>query len=142
MPCFVVVKFSSAWGFVQSHHVPAELRQMRQKQDQDKRDLVESQRTMSSIEAKAQRQYEADQRAAQESQKKRLGEWVSVHAASNLQACTTSVLRLHPSDAHINMALHCRQDLLQSTATEVYCVNLLQQHISKPLFQPLHQLHH
>ena len=59
---------------------------MRQKQDQDKRDLVEAQRSMSSIEAKAQRQYEADQRAAQESLKQRLGEWVSVHAAINLQA--------------------------------------------------------
>jgi len=59
---------------------------MRQKQDQDKRDLVEAQRSMSSIEAKAQRQYEADQRAAQESLKQRLGEWVSVHAATNLQA--------------------------------------------------------
>ncbi len=59
---------------------------MRQKQDQDKRDLVEAQRSMSSIEAKAQRQYEADQRAAQESLKQRLGEWVSAHAATNLQA--------------------------------------------------------
>ncbi len=57
---------------------------MRQKQDQDKRDLVEAQRSMSSIEAKAQRQYEADQKAAQESLKQRLGEWVSVHAATNL----------------------------------------------------------
>lgn len=51
---------------------------MRQKQDQEKRDLVESQRSMSSIEAAAQRQYQADLKAAEESQKQRLGEWVSV----------------------------------------------------------------
>lgn len=56
----------------------AELRQMRQKQDQEKRDLVESQRSMSSIEAAAQRQYKADQIAAQEATKQRLGEWVSM----------------------------------------------------------------
>lgn len=60
----------------------AELRQMRQKQDQEKRDLVESQRSMSSIEAAAKRQYEADQKAAQELQQQRLGEWVSVQIAS------------------------------------------------------------
>lgn len=57
--------------------VTSELRQMRQKQDQEKRDLVESQRSMSSIEAAAQRQYQADLKAAEESQKQRLGEWVS-----------------------------------------------------------------
>ena len=54
---------------------------MRQKQDQDKRDLVESQRSMSSIEAAAKRQYAKDLKDAQEVQKQRLGEWVSVHAA-------------------------------------------------------------
>ena len=59
-------------------YVTAELRQMRQKQDQEKRDLVESQRSMSSIEAAAQRQYQADLKAAVESQKQRLGEWVSM----------------------------------------------------------------
>lgn len=77
---------------------------MRQKQDQDKRDLVEAQRSMSSIEAKAQRQYEADKRAAQESLKQRLGEWVSVHAATNLQArqLCHAVLR-HRQASH----LHC-----------------------------------
>lgn len=51
---------------------------MRQKQDQEKRDLVESQRSMSSIEAAAQRQYQADLKAAEESKRQRLGEWVSV----------------------------------------------------------------
>lgn len=61
------------------HTVTSELRQMRQKQDQEKRDLVESQRSMSSIEAAAQRQYQADLKAAEQSQKQRLGEWVSVH---------------------------------------------------------------
>lgn len=50
---------------------------MRQKQDQAKRDLVESQRSMSSIEAAAQRQYQADLKAADESRKQHLGEWVS-----------------------------------------------------------------
>lgn len=59
-------------------YVAAELRQMRQKQDQEKRDLVESQRSMSSIEAAAKRQYQADLKAAEESQKQRLGEWVSM----------------------------------------------------------------
>ena len=58
----------------------SELRQMRQKQDQEKRDLVESQRTMGSIEAAAKRQYAADQKAAEEAQKQRLGEWVSMQA--------------------------------------------------------------
>ncbi|DBA86891.1 hypothetical protein WJX79_010006 [Trebouxia sp. C0005] len=63
-------------GLKHKDMVAKKLRQMRQKQDQDKRDLVEAQRSMSSIEAKAQRQYEADRRAAQESLKQRLGEWV------------------------------------------------------------------
>lgn len=60
------------------HSVTSELRQMRQKQDQEERDLVESRRTMGSIEAAAQRQYQADLKAAEESQKQRLGEWVSL----------------------------------------------------------------
>ena len=54
-----------------------ELRQMRQKQDQSKRDLVEAQRSMSSIETAAQRQYQADLKAAEELQQQKLGEWVS-----------------------------------------------------------------
>ena len=61
-------------------HAPslsAELRQMRQKQDQSKRDLIEAQRSMSSIEAAAQRQYQADLKAAEDLQKQKLGEWVS-----------------------------------------------------------------
>lgn len=78
---------------------------MRQKQDQDKRDLVEAQRSMSSIEAKAQRQYEADQRAAQESLKQRLGEWVSVHAATNLQASKKLVPCCAQIQAEITSAL-------------------------------------
>lgn len=57
----------------------AELRQMRQKQDQSKRDLVEAQRSMSSIEAAAQRQYQADLNAAEALQKQKLGEWVSAY---------------------------------------------------------------
>lgn len=52
---------------------------MRQKQDQSKRDLVEAQRSMSSIEAAAQRQYQADLKAAEDLQKQKLGEWVSAH---------------------------------------------------------------
>ena len=50
---------------------------MRQKQDQSKRDLIEAQRSMSSIEAAAQRQYQADLKAAEDLQKQKLGEWVS-----------------------------------------------------------------
>ena len=50
---------------------------MRQKQDQSKRDLVEAQRSMSSIEAAAQCQYQADLKAAEELQQQKLGEWVS-----------------------------------------------------------------
>ena len=57
---------------------------MRQKQDQEKRDLVDSQRSMSSIEAAAQRQYQADLKAAEESQKQRLGEWVSTHLSMDI----------------------------------------------------------
>ena len=66
---------------------------MRQKQDQDKRDLVESQRSMSSIEAAAKRQYEADQKAAQEAQKQRLGEWVSLLYVS-IMICHTDLAAL------------------------------------------------
>lgn len=63
---------------ITSHDVlSTELRQMRQKQDQSKRDLVEAQRSMSSIEAAAQRQYQADLKAAEELQQQKLGEWVS-----------------------------------------------------------------
>ena len=54
---------------------------MRQKQDQDKRDLVESQRSMSSIAAAARRQYEAEQKAAEDL------------AASNMQSCMHVALR-------------------------------------------------
>ena len=71
--------FNGLYLPVMMHTVTSELRQMRQKQDQEKRDLVESQRSMSSIEAAAQRQYQADLKAAEQSQKQRLGEWVSVH---------------------------------------------------------------
>ena len=69
---------------VVTHSVLSELRQMRQKQDQEKRDLVDSQRSMSSIEAAAQRQYQADLKAAEESQKQRLGEWVSMHLSMDI----------------------------------------------------------
>ncbi|KAL3138161.1 hypothetical protein ABBQ38_005388 [Trebouxia sp. C0009 RCD-2024] len=63
-------------GLKHKDMVARKLRQMRQKQDQEKRDLVESQRSMSSIEAAAQRQYQADLKAAEESKRQRLGEWV------------------------------------------------------------------
>ena len=74
-----------------THSVTSELRQMRQKQDQEKRDLVESQRSMSSIEAAAQRQYQADLKAAEESQKQRLGEWVSMQFEFRTIFCTSQL---------------------------------------------------
>ena len=83
---------------------------MRQKQDQDKRDLVEAQRSMSSIEAKAQRQYEADQKAAQASLKQRLGEWVSVHLQPTCKQDHCAMLRPDTGRNHICIAcnlVHC-----------------------------------
>ena len=64
---------------------------MRQKQDQEKLDLVESQRSMTSIEAAAQRQYQADLKAAEESQKQRLGEWVSMQFEFRIILCTSQL---------------------------------------------------
>ncbi len=81
---------------------------MRQKQDQDKRDLVEAQRCMSSIEAAAKRQYEEDQRAAQEVQKQRLGEWVSVHVAQDLRCI--NVLQLYQAACECYVSIQSALD--------------------------------
>jgi hypothetical protein len=110
---------------------------MRQKQDQDKRDLVEAQRSMSSIEAKAQRQYEADQKAAQESLKQRLGEWVSVHAATNLQARPM----LRPDTGRTIFALpatwHVACDLYFDNITAQPCpyLTIFSKYMSEPHFR-------